>query len=172
MTWQSMGQCIVCRWAGTNRHVSQYCGDYRQVRCALASGLCPAEVQLSEPSYTMKIFKAWVSIRKPVAFTDFLFEIRIHKRKRSQLKNDSYESYVKKIQQSGQTSALAMHLPLAHLVSMSVIFCLLPSSSIVIFAFYLFSTDISEQHVWELWDSVSVNTLHWFVASSSGNHSE
>ena len=54
------------------------------------------------------------------------------------------------IQQSWQTSALAMHLPLARLVSMSVIFCLLPSSSIVILIFYLFFY-ISEQHVWELW---------------------
>jgi len=36
----------------------------------------------------------------------------------------------KKVQQSWQTSALAMHLPLARLVSMPVIFCLLPSSSI------------------------------------------
>ena len=57
----------------------------------------------------------------------------------------------KKIQQSWQTSALAMHLPLARLVSMPVIFCLLPSSSTVILVFYLFSTGISEQHVWELW---------------------
>jgi len=56
----------------------------------------------------------------------------------------------KKIQQRWQTSA-AVHLPLARLVSISVIFCLLPSSSIVIFVFYLFSTDMSEQHVWELW---------------------
>jgi len=37
----------------------------------------------------------------------------------------------KKIQPSWQTSALAMHLLLARLVSMPVIFCLLPSSSIV-----------------------------------------
>jgi len=44
-----------------------------------------------------------------------------------------------------------MRLPLARLVSMSVMFCLLPSSSIVILVFYLFSTGISEQHVWELW---------------------
>jgi len=58
----------------------------------------------------------------------------------------------KKIKQSWQTSVLAMHLPLARLVSVSVIFCLLPSSSIVILVFYLFSTDISEQHTaWELW---------------------
>jgi len=34
---------------------------------------------------------------------------------------------------------------------MPVIFCLLPSSSIVILVFYLFSAGISEQHVWELW---------------------
>jgi len=61
------------------------------------------------------------------------------------------DEYLKKIQQSWHTSALAMHLPLAHLVSMSVIFCLLPTSSIVILVFYLFSTDISEQHVWKLW---------------------
>ena len=58
----------------------------------------------------------------------------------------------KKVQQSWQTSALGMHLPLARLVSTSVIFCLLPSSNIVILVFYLFSTDmIREQHVWELW---------------------
>jgi len=44
-----------------------------------------------------------------------------------------------------------MHLPLTRLISMPVIFCLLPSSSIVILVFYLFSTRISEQHVWELW---------------------
>ena len=48
----------------------------------------------------------------------------------------------KKVQQSWQTSALAMHLPLARLVSMSVIFCLLSSSGIVIPPFYLFPTDI------------------------------
>ena len=42
-----------------------------------------------------------------------------------------------------------MHLPLALLVSMPVIFCLHPSSSIVILEFYLFSTGISEQHVCE-----------------------
>jgi len=54
----------------------------------------------------------------------------------------------KKAQQSWQTSALAMHLPLARLVSTPVIFCLLPSSSIVILAFYLFYTvQTSEQHV-------------------------
>ena len=41
----------------------------------------------------------------------------------------------KKVQQSWQTSALVMHLPLARLVSMSVIFCLLPNSSIVILLF-------------------------------------
>jgi len=47
----------------------------------------------------------------------------------------------KKVQQSWQTSALAMHLPLARSFSIPVIFCLLPSSSIVILVFYLFSTD-------------------------------
>ena len=57
----------------------------------------------------------------------------------------------KKVQQSWQTSALAVHLLLARLVSMPIIFCLLPSSSLVILVFYLFSTGISEQHVWELW---------------------
>jgi len=62
-----------------------------------------------------------------------------------------YTKTNKKVQRSWQTSALAMHLPLAHLVSLPVIFCLLPSSSIVILVFYLFSTSISEQHVWELW---------------------
>ena len=41
----------------------------------------------------------------------------------------------------------------ARLISMPVIFCLPPSSSIVILVFYLFSTGIREQHVWdwELW---------------------
>jgi len=57
----------------------------------------------------------------------------------------------KKVQQSWQTSALAMHLHPARLVSMPVIFCLLSSSSIIILVFYLFSTGISEQHAWELW---------------------
>ena len=59
----------------------------------------------------------------------------------------------KKVQQSWQTSALAVHLPLARLVSMPGIFCLLPSSSgpIVILVFYLFSAGISEQNAWELW---------------------
>ena len=59
----------------------------------------------------------------------------------------------KKVQQSWQTSALAMHLPLARLVSMPVIFYLHPSSSIVILVFYLFSAGISEHHVWELWET-------------------
>jgi len=55
------------------------------------------------------------------------------------------------IQHSWQTSALAMHSPRARLVSIFVIFCLLLSSRIVMLVFYLFSTGISEQHVWELW---------------------
>ena len=63
----------------------------------------------------------------------------------------TYLLYNKKVQQSWQTSALALHLPLARLIFMPVIFCLLPSSSIVILVLYLFSTGISEQHVWELW---------------------
>jgi len=58
-----------------------------------------------------------------------------------------------------------MHLPLARLIIMSVVFCLLPSSSIVILVFYLFPTGISEQHVMR---TVSVNTVHWFDAFSSG----
>ena len=62
-----------------------------------------------------------------------------------------YYKQTKKVQQSWQTSALAMHLPLARLVSMPVIFYLHPSSSTVILVLYLFSTGISEQHVWELW---------------------
>ena len=84
----------------------------------------------------------------------------------------------KKVQQSWQTSTLAMHLPLARLISMPVIFCLLPTSSIVILVFYLFSTRISEQHVWEplrfikRMRTLSVNTVHWFDASSSGNPNE
>jgi len=51
-----------------------------------------------------------------------------------------------KFSKAKKTSALAMHLPLARLISMPVIFCLLPSSSIVILVFYLFlfSTGISE----------------------------
>ena len=50
----------------------------------------------------------------------------------------------KKVQQSWQTSALAMHLPLARLVSMPVIFCLLPSSSIIILVFtYLLHTSVN-----------------------------
>jgi len=65
----------------------------------------------------------------------------------------------KKVQQSWQTSALAKHLPLARLFFMPIIFCLLPSSSIVILAFYLFSTDISEQHVWELWVWIQFTNL-------------
>jgi len=71
----------------------------------------------------------------------------------------------KKVQQSWQTSALAMHLPLARLVSMSVIFCLPPSILVV----YLFSTGISEQHEWKLWvcKCKTVNTVHWFDASGS-----
>jgi len=39
---------------------------------------------------------------------------------------------------------VAMHSPLARLVSMPVIVCLHPSSSIVILVFYLFSSGISE----------------------------
>jgi len=58
----------------------------------------------------------------------------------------------KKAQQSWQTSALAVHLPVARWVSIIPCpFCLHPSSSIVILVFYLFSTGISEQHVWEMW---------------------
>jgi len=52
---------------------------------------------------------------------------------------------------------------IARLISMSVIH-VLRSSSIVILVFCLFSTDISEQHVWELW----VWIQRWFDASSSG----
>jgi len=67
--------------------------------------------------------------------------------------SDSRNIRDKKVQQSWQTSALAMHLHLARLVSMPGIFCLLPSSSgpIVILVFYLFSAGISEQNAWELW---------------------
>jgi len=73
----------------------------------------------------------------------------------------------KKIQQSWQTSALAVHLPLARLVSTCVIFCLLPSSGIVILVFYLFFC----RHQWTTCVrtvTVSVNTVHWFDASCSG----
>jgi len=57
-----------------------------------------------------------------------------------------------------------MHLPLASLVSMSVIFCLLPSSSIVILVFYLL---IFYRHQWTACvRTVSVNIVHWLDASS------
>jgi len=56
-----------------------------------------------------------------------------------------------------------MHLSLARLVSMSVIFCLLPSSSIVIFVFYLFSISVNSI-VRELRVCIQF-TLHWFDAS-------
>ena len=50
--------------------------------------------------------------------------------------------------------------------SMPVIFCLLPSSSIVILVFYLFSY----MHQWTACNpcmrTVSVNTVHWYDASS------
>jgi len=51
---------------------------------------------------------------------------------------DPYTLFIcnnKKVQQSWQTSALAMHLLVARLVSIRVIFCLLPSFSIVILVF-------------------------------------
>jgi len=73
----------------------------------------------------------------------------------------------KKIQQSWQTSALAVHLPLARLVSTCVIFCLIPSSRIVILVFYLFFY----RHQWTTCMrtvTVSVNTVHWFHASCPG----
>ena len=72
----------------------------------------------------------------------------------------------KKIQQSWQTSALAVHLPLARLVSTCAIFCLLPSSRIVILVYYLFFS----RHQWTTCVrtvTVSVNTVHWFDASCS-----
>jgi len=56
------------------------------------------------------------------------------------------------------SSPLSFHL---------VIFYLLPSSSIVILVFYLFSTEISEQHDMCENSTVSVNTVHWFDAFSS-----
>jgi len=68
-----------------------------------------------------------------------------------QLSESQVATLNKKVQQSWQTSALAMHSPLARLDSMPVIFRLLLSSSTVIFVFYLFSAGISEQHVWERW---------------------
>ena len=70
-----------------------------------------------------------------------------------------------KIQQSWQTSALAVHLPLAR--STCVVFCLLPSSGIVILVYYLFFC----RHQWTTCMrtvTVSVNTVHWFDASCSG----
>jgi len=51
--------------------------------------------------------------------------------KRASSCNCSERSSLQESQQSWQTSPLAMHLLLARLVSMPVIFCLLPSSSIV-----------------------------------------
>jgi len=65
----------------------------------------------------------------------------------------------KKIQQSWQTSALAMRLALARSVYMPVIFCLLPSSSIVILVFYLFST---------LQTSVNSMCENWLWIQSTG----
>jgi len=71
----------------------------------------------------------------------------------------------KKIQHGWQTSALAMHLPLARLFFISVIFCLLPSSSIVFLVLYLFFY----RHHWTARvRTVSVNTVHWFDACFSG----
>jgi len=51
---------------------------------------------------------------------------------------------------------------------MPIIFCLLPSSSIVIRVFYLFSTGISEhERTYENCECKTVNTVHWFDASCS-----
>jgi len=62
----------------------------------------------------------------------------------------------KKTQQGWQTSALA------RLVSMSVIFCLLPNSSIVILLFSISVIFyISEQHVWKLWVWIAYSSLVW-----------
>jgi len=47
----------------------------------------------------------------------------------------------RKFSKADKPARYLMHLPLARLVSTPVIFCLHPSSSIVILAFYLFSTD-------------------------------
>ena len=68
----------------------------------------------------------------------------------------------KKIQ---QTKALGMHLPLAHLISMSdVVRHILPTSKFQPSnsRITLFSTDISGQHVWELWVWIQFTglTLH------------
>jgi len=59
-----------------------------------------------------------------------------------------------------------MHVPLARLVSMPVIFCIHPSSSIVILVFYLFST-ASVNSMCENCECKTVNTVHWFDASCS-----
>jgi len=67
-----------------------------------------------------------------------------------------------------------MHLPLARLVSMYVIFCLLPSSSIVILVFHLFSISVNSMCSVR---TVSVNIVNTVSvnyslvdASSSGNY--
>jgi len=72
----------------------------------------------------------------------------------------------KKVQQSWQTSTLAMHLPLVHLVSMPVIFCLHPSSSIAILVFTYF-LQASVNSMCENCGCKPVNTVHWFDASCS-----
>ena len=66
---------------------------------------------------------------------------------------------------SWQTRALAMHLPLAHSVSMPVIFCLLP---VILYFTYLLQT--SEQHVWELLVLIQFTglTLHLRVTPMNG----
>ena len=57
-----------------------------------------------------------------------------------------------------------MHLPLARLVSMPVIFCLLPSSSILHFTYFLHA---SVNSMCENCECKTVNTVHWFDASCS-----
>jgi len=75
----------------------------------------------------------------------------------------------KKIQ---QTKALGMHLPLAHLISMSdVVRHILPTSKFQPSNSRI--TLIFHRHQWTAcMRTVSVNTVHWFDASSSGNPSE
>ena len=57
-----------------------------------------------------------------------------------------------------------MHLPLARLVSMPVIFCLLPASLLLSFTYFL---QASVNSMCENCECKIVNTVHWFDASCS-----
>jgi len=62
-----------------------------------------------------------------------------------------------------------MHLPLARLVSMPVIFCLLPSSRIVLFLYFTYFLQPLVNSMCENCDCEcnTVNTVHWFDTSCS-----